>query len=244
MRFLRPEEGRAESEVETGAAAESREEPLAKHSTEEQTGTNRKLTGPPAHEGQRAGHAETSTDAAALDELAASDAAALAELTVARAELKRAAAELADLKDRLARRQADFENYRKRTERERGETYNHVVADVAAKLLPVLDNMARAVDAERSLEAGESEEFRHFLHGVELIHKQLNEVLESLGIKPISAMGERFDPHVHEAVATEPSEDHEPDTVVEEMARGYVLGNKLLRPAKVKVATRGSVNLD
>jgi molecular chaperone GrpE len=94
------------------------------------------------------------------------------------------------------------------------------------------------------LEAGESEEFRHFLHGVELIHKQLNEVLESLGIKPISAMGERFDPHVHEAVATEPSEDHEPDTVVEEMARGYVLGNKLLRPAKVKVATRGSVNLD
>ena len=181
----------------------------------------------------------TSTDPFLFGDLAASDA---AELTVARAELKRAATELADLKDRLARRQADFENYRKRTERERSETYNRIVADVAAKLLPVLDNLARAVDAERSWEAGESEEFRHFLHGVELIRMQFNDVLESLGIKPIAAVGERFDPHVHEAVATELSEDHEPDTVVEEMARGYVLGNKLLRPAKVKVAARGSTN--
>lgn len=202
MRFLKPEEIRAESDAETDM-------PAADES---------------------------------LSELAASDAAALAELTVARAELKRAAAELADLKDRLARRQADFENYRKRTERERVETYNRVVAEVAAKLLPVLDNLARALDAERSWEADESEEFRHFLHGVELIDKQLNDVLEALGIKPIAAVGERFDPHVHEAVATELTEDHEPDTVVEEMARGYLLGNKLLRPAKVKVAARGSVN--
>src|SRR6185295_19024238 len=97
-------------------------------------------------------------------------------------------------RDSLARRQADFENYRKRTERERAETFNPVVADIAAKLLPVLDNLKRALDAEASVEASESDEFRHFLSGVDLIFKQLNGVLEALGVKPISAVGEMFNP--------------------------------------------------
>ena len=88
---------------------------------------------------------------------------ATAELIATRAELKRVEAENAELKDRLARRQADFENYRKRVERERTETYNRVVADIAAKLLPVLDNLKRALEAESSVEAAESDEFRHFL---------------------------------------------------------------------------------
>jgi len=165
----------------------------------------------------------------------------LAELLATRAELKRVEGELAELQDRLARRQADFDNYRKRTERERAEAYNRVVADVVNKLLPVIDNLRRALDAERSKEASESEEFRHFLHGVELINKQLNEVLESLGLEAVPAMGERFDPHVHEAVVTEPTDEYEPDTVIQEIVRGYRLGEKLLRPAMVKVATeRGS----
>ncbi|HEV2835386.1 MAG TPA: nucleotide exchange factor GrpE [Pyrinomonadaceae bacterium] len=161
-----------------------------------------------------------------------------AELIATRSELKRVETENAELKDRLARRQADFENYRKRVEKERGETYNRVVADIAAKLLPVSDNLKRALEAEASVEAAESDEFRHFLSGVDLIWKQLNGVLEALGVKPIPAVGEPFDPHVHEAVVTEPTDEYEPDTVMQEIVAGYRLGDKLIRPALVKVATR------
>src|SRR5947207_4232168 len=162
----------------------------------------------------------------------------LAELIASRAELKRLQTALAETREAVARRQADFENYRKRTERDRGETHNRIVADVARKLLPVVDNLARALEAERSVETQESKEFRHFLHGVELINRQLNDVLESLGIQPIASVGERFDPHIHEAVVTEPSDKYEPDTVTEELARGYRIGDRLLRPAMVKVAAR------
>jgi molecular chaperone GrpE len=167
---------------------------------------------------------------------------ALAELVATRAELKRVQSELAESQDAVARRQADFDNYRKRIERERGEVQGRLVAEVARKLLPVVDNLARALEAERSLEAGESKEFRHFLHGVELISKQLDEVLESLGVQPINAVGKRFDPHIHEAVVTEPTEDYEPDTVMQEMARGYRIGDRLVRPAMVKVAAKADRN--
>jgi molecular chaperone GrpE len=163
---------------------------------------------------------------------------ATAELIATRAELRRVEAENAELKDRLARRQADFENYRKRVERERSETYNRVVADVAAKLLPVLDNLKRALETEASVEASESDEFRHFLSGVDLIYKQLNGVLDALGVKPIAAVGEPFDPHVHEAVTAEVTDEYEPDTVMQEIVAGYRLGDKLIRPALVKVAKR------
>lgn len=162
----------------------------------------------------------------------------LAELIASRAELKRLQAALAEAQEAVARRQADFENYRKRIERDRGDAHNRVVAEAAAKLLPVVDNLVRALDAERSVEASESKEFKHFLHGVELISKQLNEVLESFGVQPIAAVGERFDPHIHEAVVTEVSDEYEPDTVIEELARGYRIGDRLLRPAMVKVAAR------
>jgi len=164
----------------------------------------------------------------------------LAELIASRAELKRLQTALAEATDMAARRHADFDNYRKRVERDRGDTHNRIVADVASKLLPVLDNLTRALDAERTIEAQESKEFRHFLHGVELINKQLNDVLESLGIQPIASVGQRFDPHVHEAVVTEPSDKFEPDTVSEEITRGYRIGDRLLRPAMVKVASRKS----
>ena len=161
-----------------------------------------------------------------------------AELIATRAELKRVEAENAELKNSLARRQADFENYRKRVERERTETYNRVVADIATKLLPVSDNLKRALETEASVEAAESDEFRHFLSGVDLIWKQLNGVLEAFGIKPIVAVGEQFDPHLHEAVVTEPTDEYEPDTVIQEIRSGYRLGDKLIRPALVKVSTR------
>jgi molecular chaperone GrpE len=162
----------------------------------------------------------------------------LAELVATRAELKRVEAETADLKDRLARRQADFENYRKRVERERADTYERAVVEIAAKLLPVLDNLKRALDVEANVESSESDEFRHFLSGVDLIFKQLTGVLEALGVKPITAMGTRFDPHIHEAVVSESTDEYEPDTVMQEIIRGYRLGDKLIRPAMVKVAVK------
>jgi molecular chaperone GrpE len=161
-----------------------------------------------------------------------------AELVATRAELKRVQEENNELRDRLARRQADFENYRKRVDRERSETYNRVVADVAGKVLGVLDNLKRALESEASVEASESDEFRHFLSGVDLIYKQLNGVLEALGVKQIVAVGEPFNPHIHEAVITEATDEVEPDTVIQEIRAGYRLGDKLIRPALVKVATR------
>ncbi len=169
----------------------------------------------------------------------------MAELIATRAELRRVESELKkltderqEMNDRLARRQAEFDNFRKRTERERTETYQRSLGEVVRRLLPVLDNLQRALDAERLVEVRESEEFRHFLHGVELINRQLGGVLESLGVEAVPTVGERFDPHVHEAVATEETDAHEPDTVTQEMQRGYRLGDKLLRPAMVKVATK------
>lgn len=171
---------------------------------------------------------------------------AVAELLATRAELKRVEGELKKLtderqefNDRLARRQAEFDNFRKRTERERSETYQRALAEVVRRLLPVLDNLQRALDAERVVEVKESAEFRHFLEGVELINRQLGGVLESLGVEAVPTVGELFDPHVHEAVATEETNAVAPDTITQEMQRGYRLGDKLLRPAMVKVATRG-----
>jgi molecular chaperone GrpE len=162
----------------------------------------------------------------------------VAELIATRAELKRLESEVKELRDGLARRQADFENYRKRMERERSETYNRVVVDIAAKLLPVLDNLKRALETEASVEANESDEFRHFLSGVDLIYKQVNGVLDAFGVKPVLSEGEKFNPHLHEAVVTETTDDYEPDTVIQEIVRGFTLGDKLIRPALVKVAVK------
>jgi molecular chaperone GrpE len=164
--------------------------------------------------------------------------AAQAELEMVEAELQKARTERQEMQDLAARQQADFDNYRKRVERERGETYNRVVAEVVKQLLPVMDNLRRAHEAESSAGATESQEFRNFLHGVELISKQLNGVLESLGIEPVPTVGHPFDPHFHEAIATEQTDEFEPDTVMQEIVRGYRLGEKLLRPAMVKVATK------
>ncbi len=171
--------------------------------------------------------------------------AAEAELLAAQDEVRGLAGELAkvkaerqELRELLARRQADFENSRKRMERERSDTYQRVVVDVVGKLLPVMDNLRRALDAEASIQANESEEFRHFLHGIGLIGKQLNGVLDGLGVEVVPTTGRPFDPHVHEAIATEPTDEVAPDTVVQEIQRGYRLGDKLIRPAMVKVAIK------
>ena len=211
------------------------------HATVEEKSAERKAGANDGARGEDAGRAQDEQPRAAD----VSSGPIMAELVATRAELRRVEAELKKLNeerqewaDKLARRQADFDNFRKRTERERSETYNRSLGEVVRRLLPVIDNLQRALEAERTLENVESKEFRHFLHGVELINRQLGGVLESLGVEVVPTVGELFDPHVHEAVATEETDEVEPDTIVQEMQRGYRLGDKLLRPAMVKVATR------
>lgn len=154
------------------------------------------------------------------------------------AELALVDAERQNLVERLTRVSADFENYRKRADREKSRTYQSIVGEVVQQLLPVHDNLARALEAEASVQATESEEFRHFLNGVELIYRQLDDVFKGMGLQPVETVGLPFDPHVHEAVATEQTDEYEPDTVTQELVRGYLLGETLLRPAMVKVSTR------
>lgn len=202
--------------------------------------THRPLNASGANGGARSNARPAGTGSGANSALAiqAELFAAQAELEMVEAELQKARTDRQELQDLAARQQADFDNYRKRVERERVETYNRVVADVVKQLLPVMDNLRRAHEAESSAGATESQEFRNFLHGVELISKQLNGVLESLGIEQVPTVGHPFDPHVHEAIATEQTDEFEADMVMQEIVRGYRLGEKLLRPAMVKVATR------
>ncbi len=137
-------------------------------------------------------------------------------------------------RERLLRLQADFENLRKRIEREQAEFRAVATIRLVRELLPVLDNFERALASERP--EGESAAFRA---GVELIHRQLLEALRKEGLRPVDALGRPFDPEVHEAVAVEPATGLPDHTVIEEIQRGYFLRERLLRPALVKVGTGG-----
>jgi molecular chaperone GrpE len=136
-----------------------------------------------------------------------------------------------DYYDRLLRKQAEFDNYRKRTERERIQLSEAAAADLMTDLLPVVDDLERALKADVGGEATEA-----IRRGVELIHKQLLETLRKRGVKPIESLGADFDPHFHQAVAHEPADGRREGEVIEEFSRGYMLGDRLLRPAMVKVA--------
>ncbi len=136
--------------------------------------------------------------------------------------------ELAELRDRSVRTLADFDNYRKRVARERREERRYATIDLAREILGVVDNLERALSAE-----GSTEDLKQ---GVVLIHRQLQETLRRHGVHRVAAEGEPFDPAVHEAVARFEDPDIEEPTVSEELQSGYLLHDRLLRPAMVKVA--------
>jgi molecular chaperone GrpE len=140
--------------------------------------------------------------------------------------------EKAALYDQLLRRQAEFENYRRRVDREKAEFHSRARGEVLLELLPVVDNFERALSSLQQKEADAA----GLRHGLELIHKQFKDALTKFGLEPVESVGQVFDPHVHEAVTIEPTDEHEENTIIEEFQRGYKLGEKLLRPAKVKVA--------
>jgi molecular chaperone GrpE len=132
--------------------------------------------------------------------------------------------------DRMLRLTAEFDNYRKRVERERRETSERAAASLIEELLPIVDDLERALGAE----AGPGAEA--YRKGVEIIYKQLADLLTRRGVTIMEVLGADFDPHVHQAVAYEPSPGAREGEVIEEMRRGYKLGDRLLRPAMVKVA--------
>jgi molecular chaperone GrpE len=135
-----------------------------------------------------------------------------------------------DLYDRLLRKTAEFDNYRKRVERERRELADQSVTDFLLDLLAVADDFDRAM----AVEAGERTDA--YRKGVELIHSKLHDLLEKRGVRPIDALGTDFDPNFHQAVVHEASPDHREGEVIGELRRGYLIGDRLLRPAMVKVA--------
>jgi molecular chaperone GrpE len=132
--------------------------------------------------------------------------------------------------DRLLRTTAEFDNYRKRVERDRREQAEWAAADVLTDVLAVLDDFDRALATPAPPEA------QVYRAGVELIHKQVLELLRKRGVTPFDAVGSDFDPHRHQAVAYEEVEGAREGEVVGEFRRGYTLGERLLRPAMVKVA--------
>jgi molecular chaperone GrpE len=149
-------------------------------------------------------------------------------------EIRKLIEERDSLQDRLLRKHAEFENYRKRVERERGEYVQFASAELMRELLNALDSFDLAihnVPIEGSAD-------KNILLGLDLIYKQFQDVLGRFGLKAIESKGQPFDPNFHQAVSTVATDEVEENTVVDELRRGYTLNGRLLRPAMVNVSTR------
>jgi molecular chaperone GrpE len=144
------------------------------------------------------------------------------------AERDRLLREKAELQELMQRRQAEFENFRRRSERERDDVRQFAAMDAVKAILPVLDDFERAL----KVEAPDKE----YARGMELIYNRLNETLTKLGLQPLPADSTLFDPHIHHAVEMVDTNEHPDQTILEEYQRGYYFKGRLLRPAMVKVA--------
>jgi len=163
-----------------------------------------------------------------LLESRSSESTAVSDASTPGVELQKLKAERDSLLDRLARAQAEFENARRRARKEQQDFRDYASFDTINSLLPVLDSFERALQTK-----SEAADFRS---GVELIYKQLQDALVKLGVRPIPAKGEPFDPRYHEAIEMVESADAPDHEVLEELQRGYKFKDRLLRPAMVKVA--------
>ncbi len=143
-------------------------------------------------------------------------------------ELEQMKKELEETTDRLKRLMAEFENYKKRSAKERENLYNSILADVIVSILPAIDNLEKAVLAET--------EDKQYKQGVELVSKQMQDVLTSLGVEKIDTVGQTFDPELHEAVSHVEDENLGEQEIKEEFRTGYKIGNKVVRHSMVVVA--------
>ncbi|HLH38268.1 MAG TPA: nucleotide exchange factor GrpE [Bryobacteraceae bacterium] len=154
-------------------------------------------------------------------------AASLAAMTAERDQL---ASEKAELHDRLLRSQAEFQNLRKRTEKERVELFEYASMEAVRVLLPVLDDFERAMKVETA--------DKEYVAGIELIYNRFYDTLKKLGLEPMESKGQPFDPQIHHAVDMVETEEAPDHTVLDEFQRGYKFKGRLLRPAMVKVAVQ------
>jgi molecular chaperone GrpE len=153
-----------------------------------------------------------------------------AQIAALSAERDQLAAEKADLKDRLLRALADFDNFRRRAERDRSEYVQFAAMEIIRDLIPILDDFQRAMKVETA--------DQEYAKGIELIEQRLFETLKKAGLEPIEAAGKQFDPNLHQAVDRVQSEELPDQTVLQEYQSGYNFKGKLLRPAMVKVAVK------
>jgi molecular chaperone GrpE len=157
-----------------------------------------------------------------------------ADSAAADAEVARLAGDLQDLRQTLLRRQADFENYRKRIEKERAEDSKRTTARVIEALIPIVDGFEHALAAHRE------PAYDNYRKGFELIYKQLIDNLAKLGVERIEPVGQRFDPHLHQAVERTETDDAEDGTILQVYQPGYVFHGRVLRPAMVRVAVHAT----
>jgi molecular chaperone GrpE len=172
-----------------------------------------------------AGSQDTSTITDAAESLAA-----------VTAERDALAAEKAELQDRLLRGQAEFQNLRRRIEKEKIEWHEYAATEAVRALLPILDDFERALKVETT--------DKHYAKGTELIYQRLLESLKKLGLEPIVSMGQPFNPHMHHGVEKFETAEEADGTVLEEYQRGYNFKGQLLRPAMVKVAVTPAATAD
>ncbi len=158
------------------------------------------------------------------------------ELAVMKQTVLRLEGERKELSENSQRRAKDFAAYKARTEREREEFRSSQAGDLVSKLLPSIDNLDRALEFAENLQREKNTEFSQFFEGIKILSRQINETFSGMGVEPIHALGEIFDPHLHEAVATEEETEFPDNTVCEELLKGYKIGDRVLRHSMVKVA--------
>jgi molecular chaperone GrpE len=179
---------------------------------------------------------EINADGVSANQTTPSEPATAAELDQLRIERDGLRVERDELRDTLVRRQAEFENFRKRTERERAEQSQYASMEVVGDLLPILDDFERALTADSSSP--------EYAKGVQMIYQRMGESLKKTGLEPIDATGKPFDPHLHQAIERVETNDAPDNTVLGEFQRGYYFKGKLLRPAMVKVAVPAATRAD
>lgn len=141
-------------------------------------------------------------------------------------------AQVDELQNKLLRAQADFDNFRRRARQEKEEFAKYASQKLLEQLIPVFDNFERAVSASK-----ENQDLDSLAKGIDMIYRQMSQVLEQEGVKPIEAVGQPFNPEFHQAVMQVESEEHEEGIIVEELQKGYMLKEKVIRPSMVKVSS-------
>ncbi|MEP6849447.1 MAG: nucleotide exchange factor GrpE [Acidobacteriota bacterium] len=158
------------------------------------------------------------------------------ELNELKQKVKVLVNEKADLHEKSLRRLKEFENFKTRMERERTDTFKNQLANLATKMLPVLDNLNRALDFSAAVPIEKRIEMEEFFDGIVLVNHQINDVFAGMGVQQIPAIGEEFDPNVHEAVSTDESGTYAPNIVSDEFLKGYRIGDRVIRHSMVKVS--------